>query len=90
MYELTKERRESFQKLLKTRILKNHGYITHVEIAKQVGVSQSTISYMLRGPTPGARFIELVRLGSWAGVSPNELAEALGLWVPVPEAKENP
>lgn len=56
--------------------------LTHREMSAECGVSQSVISLYIRGFIVEGKFKQLCLFLGWLGVSPNEFAEALGLWKP--------
>lgn len=52
--------------------------LTQIEAARQIGVSQTLISMLERGPHKGMRVDELFRILAFYGIEPNLVAEALG------------
>lgn len=54
--------------------------LTQVDAAKAIGVSQTLISSLERGPHNGMRVGELFRVLSFYQIEPNEVARALGYY----------
>lgn len=56
--------------------------MTQTEVARHTGIPQHTISRLETGEIDKPGFTDVVTLASYYGVSPNELAKAVGAWVP--------
>lgn len=74
----TPQQAKAFQQLL-LEARRNRG-LTQVQVANQIGVSQTLISNLERGPSNGMRVGELFKVLSYYHIEPNLVAEVLGFW----------
>jgi transcriptional regulator with XRE-family HTH domain len=74
----TTEQIRNFQQLM-LEARRSRG-MTQVEAASKIGVSQTMISNLERGPQPGMRVGELFRVLAYYHIEPNLVAEVLGYW----------
>lgn len=74
----TKEQVRNFQRLM-LEARRNRG-LNQTQVANQIGVSQTLISNLERGPSNGMRVGELFRVLSFYHIEPNMVAEILGYW----------
>jgi transcriptional regulator with XRE-family HTH domain len=54
--------------------------LTQAEVSEATGVAVRTLSSLERGPFPNMSLVDVVNLGKFYGISPNQIAEVLGLW----------
>lgn len=74
----TQQQVNAFQKLLlDARRIRG---LNQTQVANQIGVSQTLISNLERGPTSGMRVAELFKVLSYYRIEPNLIAETLGYW----------
>lgn len=74
----TPQQIRAFQKLLIEA--RRRRDLTQVDAAKAIGVSQTLISSLERGPHNGMRVGELLKVLSFYRIEPNEIARALGYY----------
>lgn len=74
----TPQQVRAFQQLL-LEARRNRG-LTQMQAANRIGVSQSLISNLERGPQPGMRVGDLFKVLAYYHIEPNAVAEALGYW----------
>jgi DNA-binding XRE family transcriptional regulator len=83
----TPQQIRAFQKLLIEA--RRRRDLTQVDAAKQIGVSQTLISSLERGPHNGMRVGELFRVLSFYQIEPNEIARVLGYYGGKEESDES-
>jgi transcriptional regulator with XRE-family HTH domain len=67
------------QDLLKKKTQERGRTITLEEMSQETGISRSTVSALIGGPTEGVTFISMVRFAHWLNIPLHEIVEALGI-----------
>lgn len=82
-FEVTEEQRQRFQALFRSAREAQHKLQS--QVSEESGLSQSFISSTENGPQGRQSLIETLRLARYYNISPQKLAEVLGIYEPTPE-----